>query len=271
MAVLTRNLEARYPAERIYSACVQKHPFCTPQRDSDNRKRQERLDLLRHELRTPLSVVVGYNRLLLSELPGGLTPTQRNCVEQTIKSCNQLAALIEKGVVPSSQNPSPDVLLHKSQSLHPLFQYVRGMARQLKPALACKIHIECARDAESACFDRTGIEQVMTNLLTNALRHTPDEGQIWIRSRTLTLPEAPKIEVSVEDQGPGIPSWECDRIFEPGVCRENPGRVGESGLGLAICKQIIAEHGGQIWATPGPAGGSRFGFTLPPTEESLYR
>jgi signal transduction histidine kinase len=71
------------------------------------------------------------------------------------------------------------------------------------------------------------------------------------------------VEISVSDDGPGIPAEERARIFEPYVQLGEPGSAGGSGLGLAICKRLIDAHGGEIRVTDRASGGARFAFTLP--------
>ncbi len=107
--------------------------------------------------------------------------------------------------------------------------------------------------------DYTLVDQVVTNLLENAARHSPDGGSVRVRARE----REGWIEVSVSDQGPGVDPADRDRIFEP--FSRGKGST-SSGVGLAICKAIVEAHGGSI-AVQGADGSGRTGatfvFTLP--------
>ena len=104
--------------------------------------------------------------------------------------------------------------------------------------------------------DYTLIDQVITNLLENAVRHSPPRSTVRIAARNV----GELVEISVSDQGPGVPDEERAWIFEPfrtGTASRS------SGVGLAICKAIVDAHRGRICVTEAPGGGARFTFTLP--------
>src|SRR5204863_3176589 len=102
----------------------------------------------------------------------------------------------------------------------------------------------------------TLIDQVVTNLLENAARHSPEGGTVRVRARE----HDGWVEVSVSDQGPGVDPADRDRIFEP--FRRGEGST-SSGVGLAICKAIVEAHGGRIDVEAANGGGAQFVFTLP--------
>ncbi len=108
-------------------------------------------------------------------------------------------------------------------------------------------------------IDYALIEQVLTNLLHNAVKHSPVHGEIEI-----SVTEEPQnLLVSVADHGTGIPPGDEEKIFDKFYRLQSPGNVGGTGLGLSICRGIIEAHGGKIWAINRANGGSRFTFTLP--------
>ena len=117
-------------------------------------------------------------------------------------------------------------------------------------------------DANRARFDRTRVEQILTNLLGNAIRYSPREGTIEVATRSLRRDGRRFVEVSVSDQGPGVPAADRERVFEPYV-QAGESRRGGLGLGLAICRRLAEAHGGAIGVEPAPSGGARFAFTLP--------
>jgi two-component system sensor histidine kinase KdpD len=112
-------------------------------------------------------------------------------------------------------------------------------------------------------LDYLQIDQVVTNLLENAVRYTPAHSPIEIAAHAMDG----QIEVSIADHGPGIPPYELERIFDKfyrvsGTARKNTSIMG-TGLGWAVCRGLIEAHGGRIWAENRPEGGAIFRFTLP--------
>jgi signal transduction histidine kinase len=118
-------------------------------------------------------------------------------------------------------------------------------------------------------FDR--LEQVMNNLLDNALRYTPRGGMVRVGCRDL---QPGTLQVTVSDSGPGIPAAEVPHLFERfyrgGANQGASGRKGY-GLGLAISREIVRAHGGEIWAASEEGHGTTFVFTLPTAGRATRR
>ena len=115
--------------------------------------------------------------------------------------------------------------------------------------------------------DGVRTKQIVMNLLNNALKFTPEAGEIVLRARETN----DHILVEVRDSGPGIANVELKRIFEPYQCMRND-REGHGGLGLglALCKSLVTLHGGEIWAKNNEDKGSTFTFTLPLISEKQF-
>ena len=109
--------------------------------------------------------------------------------------------------------------------------------------------------------DASRIGQVLNNLLSNVLRHTPEGAAVLLTA------EAAEVRFCVEDTGEGMPPEHLPEIFGKFVQVDSERSVGGSGLGLAICKEIIEAHGGRITADSTPGEGAAFTFTLPAAEE----
>ena len=146
---------------------------------------------------------------------------------------------------------------------------IEGVATFLKPLLEeHQLTIRLALDPEDprARFDPLRIEQVLTNLLGNAIKYAREGGTIEISTRSVTYGPAQRagVQVCVADNGPGVSPEDRERIFEPYVRAGEASRAGGLGLGLAICKRIIEAHGGEIRVTDRAAGeGALFLFALP--------
>jgi two-component system sensor histidine kinase KdpD len=114
------------------------------------------------------------------------------------------------------------------------------------------------------------IEQVLTNLLGNAVRYAKRQGTLELSTRALPADAEGRrlIEVCVADDGPGVAPGDRARIFEPYVQADADGRSGGLGLGLAICRRLVEAHGGTIGVRERQGGGASFHFTLPVAETS---
>lgn len=254
----------------------------------------EQTDLLAvvcHELRTPITVITGFARLLASERFGELNPKQAHFVDECRKACARLDAFVEDLLRAARDERAADACALEDASLVALF---RDVLTYLEPVLAdarVAVALRVDPDAEWARFDRARLEQVVVNLLGNALRHAGEGGEVRVRARRVaadcaaadaadgTGPSAAPhaIEVSVEDDGPGVAPEDRERIFEPWVrvggsaaasapaertaARERTGRG--LGLGLAICRRIVEGHGGRLALRSEPGAGACFTFTLP--------
>jgi signal transduction histidine kinase len=109
-----------------------------------------------------------------------------------------------------------------------------------------------------ATADHDRIFQVVSNLLSNAIKFSSVKGSITVQATT----SGGALQIAVEDDGPGIPERDLDRVFE-GFCQLQDSDARGLGLGLYISRAIIDAHGGRIWATSRPGAGSTFSFTVP--------
>jgi len=228
----------------------------------------EVLTIVSHELRTPVTVVTGYARLLLSEKVGPLNDEQRGFVEQSLRSCRRMNTFIAN-LLENSRDVGQDAPLQVHEaSLAPTLE---GVVASLKPLLderGLSIRFEFEIDTPTARFDPLRIEQVVSNLLENALKYGGSGGEITVATRPIPMKEELWVEVSVSDEGPGVPEHDRERIFERYVRVGEQSRAGGLGLGLAICRRAVEAHGGVIGVTDSGVGGARFWFTLPPASEA---
>jgi signal transduction histidine kinase len=227
-------------------------------------EREQLLSVVSHELRTPITVIRGYNNLLLSAGVGELNEQQQSFLRESNRSCERLNRFVGDLLVACGEAGSALSIERTSASLEPL---VSGLVTFLRPLLEqhdLQLSVDLAPDALLAEFDPVRIEQVITNLLINAIRFSKPGSTIQVRSRrTTTEGGEEEIEVSVVDTGPGVALENRERIFEPYVRAGDDRTPGGLGLGLAICKRIVDAHGGTIEVDDEPGAGSRFAFSLP--------
>jgi two-component system sensor histidine kinase GlrK len=222
-----------------------------------------------HELRTPLASIREGTQLLLDQIPGPLTKEQREILRIMTESSERLIRLIS-------------TLLDLSKMEAGMMEYrivLTDLARFAKTSvdkvrlLAERKRIQILTDAPGGRLwvpaDGPRIEQVLDNLLSNALKFSPE-------GRTVNLRMVPDVKggvihVSVSDTGPGIPPEDLPHIFErfyQGHMQARTTVVG-SGLGLALAKKIVEAHGGRIWVESELGKGTTVHFTLPAKQGRL--
>jgi len=232
----------------------------------DRSDREELLAVVSHELRTPVTVIGGYSRLLLSEEVGPLTPEQRKFLEESAKSCRRLDAFIGKLLAASEAARGAEVLEVGRAPLAPLLHATVELFRPLLEEKDLRLSLDLAADAREARFDGLRLEQVMTNLVGNAVKYTPPGGLIEIATRGVPASEDGReggfVEIRVSDDGPGIPPADRARVLEPYV-QLGPRSGGGLGLGLAICRRLVEAHGGRIHLEERLGGGCSVRFSLP--------
>ncbi|MAE94859.1 MAG: hypothetical protein CL910_09380 [Deltaproteobacteria bacterium] len=215
-----------------------------------------------HELRTPITVIDGFNKLLLSEAPGVLTEEQRHYLEQSRRSCQRLNLFVGN-LLEQERQRIGEATPHRAPScLDTLLDDVAAFLTPLVAESGQVLELTLAPDATRAFFDPSAVEQVLVNLIGNGLKYGPKGGTLRVQCQRLGG-EPAMVEISVQDEGPGVPEEERERIFEPYVRRAEHAGSGGLGLGLAICRRIVEAHGGYIGVGEGPDGGCRFAFTLP--------
>jgi len=213
-----------------------------------------------HELRTPLSMIKGYAETLLSGAKDD--PAVATRFLQTIeKHADRLTYLIEDLLTVSRLESGQIVMNTQAVELHQAVAEVladlRFRAQEGQVALLNDVPAELPVQADA---DR--LQQVLFNLVDNAIKYGHHPGQVLVRAQ---ITDNRRVEVSVQDDGPGIPPEALHRIFER-FYRVDKGRSreqGGTGLGLAIVKHIVQFHGGEVWADSEPGRGTTFFFTLP--------
>jgi nitrogen-specific signal transduction histidine kinase/CheY-like chemotaxis protein len=227
-----------------------------------SRSKDEFLALLSHELRTPLNAVLGWAQLLRS---ASLDDDQRKRGLQTIERQAKLQAQLVEKILDLSRILSGKLSLHLVETN--LSEIAEGVAHLLEPeAMAKRITVEVqVVPGLQVSGDADRLQQVVCNLVTNAIRYTPPGGRIEL---SLSLVGG-QVTLRVRDDGagiaPGLLPLVFDRFFQAGS-PDGAHRTG-LGLGLTIARQIVDLHGGTITAeSPGVGKGSRFTLRLPKLE-----
>ena len=216
-----------------------------------------------HELRTPLTAIEGLADNLLDGITGPLTIKQASYMVGIKESTERLERLINDLLDLSVIEAGKAELKPTSFSMMSL---LREVAETLKPMAETKrisLEIASANGHSMAWADRDKVTQVLTNLIGNAVKFTPNRGKITM----MVSPSAKDawLQVSVTDTGPGIPPEEASKIFDEFYQMNQPGRDKSKGvgLGLAIAKKLVEMHRGEIGVESVVGRGSSFSFTIP--------
>jgi len=224
------------------------------------RVRQDFVANVSHELRTPLAAIKGYVEALRD---GGLrNAAQAEQFLQVIQRHSERMDKIVSDLLLLSEMESPDRVLQKeSLNLPEIIQAAVEAVRPLAEGKRQKIQVGPMEKIPPLRADIQKIHQVLINLLNNAISYTPEGGSITLEARPLSE----GVEISVIDNGIGIPPDDLPRIFERfyRVDRGRSRELGGTGLGLSIVKHIVEAHGGQVRVESKPGKGSRFTFFLP--------
>jgi two-component system phosphate regulon sensor histidine kinase PhoR len=222
--------------------------------------RQDFVANVSHELRTPLTTIKGYAETLLE---GGLKEDQAFQFVQVIKRHTDRLAKIVEDLLMLSRIETKEFQLKMEAT--PLQDFVNDIIDFVKePAERKKISLSRNEIPSSLAVlaDRSHLEQILINLLDNAIKYTPEGGRVIVSA---VEKDSKDIQFSVEDNGIGIPKEDLSRIFER-FYRVDKGRskeLGGTGLGLSIVKHLIQAHGGRVWVESQMGKGSTFYFTLP--------
>jgi signal transduction histidine kinase/CheY-like chemotaxis protein len=212
-----------------------------------------------HELRTPLNAIIGFSDLLAEKTAGNLTDKQKRFVEHVRTGARHLLQLINDILDLSKIESGLLELRRETFSASEAMPEVLSVIRPL--AMAKKIRIEHAEEAFSLYADRVRFKQILYNLLSNALKFTPEGGSVHVEGSS----NGSLVCISVSDTGIGIRPEDQKLIFEEfRQAGETTRGVKEgTGLGLAITKRLVERQGGTIRVTSELGKGSCFSFTLP--------
>jgi signal transduction histidine kinase len=223
----------------------------------------EQIGMIEHEIRTAVTAVRGYLRWLGGERDRLLEPEHWSFVREARRAIERVAPLLdnllelarEGEALPSARKPL---------RLHEVVELAVRTARPLLADRGVKVECELHASPDQLVGDPERLEQVFVNLLANAAAFSPEGARVHIATDLAELDEGAVVQIAIADQGPGVRAEDVEKIFLPFVQGHGSAGVasGGVGLGLAICRRIVAAHGGRIEAVPG-LGHGLFRVTLP--------
>ena len=223
----------------------------------EERLRSTLLSSVSHDFRTPLAAITGAVTCLIDER--SLDGAARRDLEETIREEAERLDRLVTNLLDMTRLESGAVELRRDwDSVEEVIG--SALARVESRLGGRRLRTDIAAELPLVRIDAALVEQVLVNLLENALKHTPPGAGIRISARRV----GGTIEVSVEDEGPGLPAGQEEKVFQK-FHRAGAGDGG-FGLGLAICRAIVLAHGGRIRAERSGLGGAAFRFTLPASD-----
>jgi signal transduction histidine kinase/CheY-like chemotaxis protein len=222
--------------------------------------KSEFLASMSHELRTPLNAVIGFSEVLLDQMFGPVNERQRDYLRDIWTSGRHLLELLNEILDLSKVEAGHMVLEYSTFEVAGCLDYGLSLMRERAGQHGIELALEVAPDVGDIEADELRLKQVVVNLLTNAVKFTPDGGHVVVRAQR----SGDDLLVTVTDDGIGVPPEDRERIFasfQQGG-RGAPKEEG-TGLGLTLSRRIVELLGGRIWLESDVGSGSTFGFTVP--------
>ncbi len=214
-----------------------------------------------HELRTPLTHIQGYSDLLLDGIMGALSPEQHHALS-VIRSRAQILTLLVDDLL-TLQSLEKDGLRLGAVALAQVAREVVDAYQDIAKRSGIILKKEWAEDLPWAWGDAERLKQVVRNLVDNAIKFSPDGGEVTVRLWN----DEKSLFCSVSDQGIGIAPELQERVFDRfyQVNGSTRRRFGGTGIGLALVRQVVEAHGGRVWVESSgvPGEGSTFTFSIP--------
>ncbi len=229
--------------------------------EAANKAKSDFVANMSHELRTPLNAIIGFSDLLKTEMFGKLNEKQTKYVDNVLISGKHLLGLINNILDISKIEAGKMHLRSEDFELNEMIEDTTSILSPLANKKKINLSHNIANNTITTNADKTMFKQIMYNLVSNAIKFTPEEGNVTINAWSMHK----KLYVNVEDTGTGISKDHLDEVFKPFIqvgdfnTKEQEG----TGLGLALVKKLVELHGGEIWVESEMNEGSTFTFTIP--------
>ena len=226
-----------------------------------SKRKTDFISSVSHELRTPLTSIKGYAAILMEGKLGHLPAAAKERLEKINRHSDELVHMVNDLLDIARIESGRAVMKMEQQDLKTIISDVADLISIQCKNKNIKLITDIQKDIPPILADRTQLERVFINLLGNAVKFTPEDGKITIKTHT----ENNVIQVGISDTGIGIPPDSLSMLFEEFYRVDNPINqlVKGTGLGLSLVKHIIEAHKGKIWVESKPGKGTTFSFTLP--------
>ncbi|MBF0452131.1 MAG: PAS domain S-box protein [Candidatus Magnetomorum sp.] len=222
------------------------------------------LSNISHEFRTPMHAILSFANFGIKKIDQVPGEKLLHYFEQIKASANRLMPLIDDLLELSNLEAGKIPYKLTEQDIFPTLMSVVQEQKNVAEEKHIDIQIAPFGDQINAVFNKSGIIKVMRNILQNAIHFSPEQSHIIVNVENYSEMNTQWQKISISDEGIGIPEKELEDIFIKFIQSSKTKTCsGGTGIGLAICKHIISEHGGHIWAENNPGKGATISFTLP--------
>lgn len=229
-----------------------------------NRSKSEFLANMSHELRTPMHAIINYSLMCKDKLETAPKERLQKYLDNIFTSGERLLKLLNELLDLSKLEAGKMTFAFEEKNMENVVSHVLMEVRSLLEKKSLSIQQIHETDNLMAIADGQRMIQLVMNLVSNAIKFSPEGRTITIRYFDATCNDKPALGLSVMDEGVGIPEGELEAVFDKFTqsSRTKTG-AGGTGLGLAICREIAEAHGGKIWAEHAPTGGGLFKILIP--------
>jgi signal transduction histidine kinase len=211
-------------------------------------------------VRQPLNAVIGFAEILANGYYGDLNARQKDYVRGILEGGRNLQALVADILDLATIEAGKMALSLNAFDVHTMLANVLGLIRERARDAQITVHFDCPLDIGWMVGDERRLKQVLFNLLANAIRFTPPQGQITLAAQR----DADQIVFTVADTGVGIPAGDLSGLFQPFTRGPQPeGSPGGAGLGLSLVKSFVELHGGSVELVSAPLEGTTVTCRLP--------
>ncbi len=226
-----------------------------------NKVKSDFISTVSHELRTPLAIIKQLVALIFEEVAGPINDKQREIIKKTKNNIERLKNLIEELLDVSRIEQGKLELNYSLSNLNDLLRDSGGFYKKLAEEKNIELTYRLPKKDVNLFIDVDRINQVIANLINNAIKFTEEGGKISLEVRVLEA----KVRIGVIDTGIGVTKQNLSQVFNRFAQVSSAGDAGKKGvgLGLSIAKELVERHGGEVWAESKLGVGSKFYFTLP--------
>jgi signal transduction histidine kinase len=226
-----------------------------------SKRKSDFISAVSHELRTPLTSIKGYASILLTGKLGDIPQDVRERLDKINRHSDELVHLVNDLLDISRIESGKVTMKQETQELRYIVEHAFDLLSGQIKEKQLRFSSDIPDNANSVFVDHSQIERVFINLISNAIKFTPAQGTIIVRSYKMDK----EIQIDITDTGCGIPEKDREAIFEEFYRVDNTinETVKGTGLGLTLVKRIIEAHNGKIWVRSKEGSGSTFSFTLP--------
>jgi len=220
--------------------------------ETAGRLKSEFIANVSYELRTPLNAIIGFTEILAHRYFGELNERQSDYAQSILESSGQLLSLINDILDLATIEAGYMEIDREPVDIHALMSSVMTFARERARAQGLRLEFDCPSDIGSVPGDERRLKQAIFNLVSNALKFTPEGGTVTLAARR----ESGRVALVVSDTGVGVAEQDQQRIFEKFERGSSQARQSGAGLGLSLVKSLIELHGGEVELQSRPGRGT---------------